>query len=132
MISRTKTISLPANAYARQQRSRLRGGLGLRRWQAGYENRVRFFWALVAISILSFSAYIYAINVTTRNIATRQVLERQIAAVSTNLDSLEFAYIELKNDITIELAREYGFREVNNPLYVSRAPSASLSFNTLD
>ena len=106
MISRTKTIS--------------------------YENRVRFFWTLVAISILSFSAYIYAINVTTRNIATRQGLERQIAAVSTNLDSLEFTYIELKNDITIELAREYGFREVSNPLYVSRALSTSLSFNTLD
>jgi hypothetical protein len=97
-----------------------------------YDHRARFFWVLVAISILSLCAYIYAISATARNIALRQDLERQIAKVSANLNSLEFAYIELKNNITLELAYHYGFREVKNPLYVSRTRTAALSFNTLD
>lgn len=98
-----------------------------------YDNRVRFFWVLVAISILSLSLYIYAVNATARNIATRQNLEREVAKIATTLDSLEFAYIGLKNDVTIELAYSYGFQEVKSPLYVSRARGASsLSFNTLN
>ena len=98
-----------------------------------YDNRVRFFWFLVAISILSLSVYMYAINATARNIAARQNLEREVVKLATTLDSLEFAYIGLKNDITIELAYSYGFQEVKSPLYVSRARSApSLSFNTLN
>lgn len=110
-----KTISLPAKALA----------------SAGYHSRVRFFWVLVAISILSLSVYVYAINTIARNIATRQDLEGQIVKMRAGLDSLEFAFIELKNNITIELAYDYGFKEVKTPLYVSRARPASLSFNTL-
>lgn len=98
---------------------------------AGYNYRAGFFWIMVAVSLLSVFVYIYAINTTARNIALRQNLEREISTASANLDSLEFAYIELKNNITIELAYNQGFREVKNPLYVSRAPSASLSFNTI-
>ena len=97
-----------------------------------YDHRVRFFWILVAISALSMFTYIYAINATARNIATGQDLERRVAKVSANLDSLEFSYITLKNNVTLELAYERGFREVKNPLYVSRALQTSLSFNTLN
>lgn len=96
-----------------------------------YDNRMRFFWALVTLSMFSFVIYVYAINTTARNVALRQDLERQIADISVNLNSLEFAYIELKNNVTIELAYHYGFKEVINPLYVSRHP-LSLSFNTLE
>ena len=96
-----------------------------------YHNRVRFFWVLVAISILSLCVYVYAINTIARNIASRQNLERQIVKTGAGLDSLEFAYIELKNSITLELALDYGFREVKSPLYVSRVRPTSLSFNTL-
>lgn len=110
MISKTKTISI--STYI------------------GYNNRVRFFWILTAVSLLSLFVYIYAINATARNIALRQNLERQIAKTSANLDSLEFAYVALKNNVTIELAYQYGFQEVKNPLYVSRTRTTSLSFNT--
>ena len=95
-----------------------------------FDGRVRFFWALITISTLSFVVYVYAINSTARNIALRQDLEKNIAEISVNLNSLEFAYIELKNNVTIELAYHYGFKEVQNPLYVSRRP-ISLSLNTL-
>ena len=96
-----------------------------------YDQRVRFFTILIAISALSIFAYIYAINATARNIAIRQNLERQIADVSMKLDSLEFAYIELKNNVTMELAYQYGFHEATTPLYVSRTRPVALSFNTI-
>ena len=66
-----------------------------------FDGRVRFFWALITISTLSFVVYVYAINSTARNIALRQDLEKNIAEISVNLNSLEFAYIELKNNVTI-------------------------------
>lgn len=97
-----------------------------------YDNRVRLFWTLTAVSVLSLFVYIYSINSIARNIAVRQSLERQIGEISTNLDSLEFAYIELKNNITLELAYNHGFKEIKDPLYVSRDRGSALSFNTLD
>ena len=97
-----------------------------------YQDRVRFFWIMSAVSILSLFIYIYAINVTARNAALGQNLERQMARDGANLDSLEFAYIKLKNNVTLELAFERGFKENRNPLYVSRTPNNSLSFNTLN
>jgi hypothetical protein len=112
MSNKTKAISMSAHA--------------------GYGYRVRLFWVLVALSVLLLSVYIYAINTTARNIAMRQDLERQIAEVSASLDPLEFAYIELRNNVTMDLAYEYGFKETRSPLYVSRVRAGALSFNTLD
>lgn len=111
-----KTISLPAKALA----------------LVGYDNRVRLFWTLVTVSLLSLFVYIYAINATARHIADRQNRERQITKISADLNSLEFAYIELKNNVTLELAYEYGFREAKSPLFVSRARPVSLTINTLN
>ncbi|MEX2014230.1 MAG: hypothetical protein WD896_02655 [Parcubacteria group bacterium] len=96
-----------------------------------YHNRVRFFWVLTAVSLLSLFIYIYAINTIARNVAERQELEKQIAQTGANLSSLEFAYIKLKNSVTIETAHEYGFKEVSSPLYVSRARLGALTFNTV-
>lgn len=94
-----------------------------------YNHRVRAFWALVAVSALALFAYIYTINVTARNIAERENLEAEISRISANLDSLEFAYVKLKNGVTMEVALGRGFKEARNPLYVSRQ-EASLSFNS--
>ena len=116
-MSKTKIISLPANAY------------GIRRWQAGYNQRVYLFWILIMFSVFSLFTYIYNINVLARNIATKQDLETQIANMSADFDSLEFAYIGLRNNITIELAYQHGFQEIRSPLYISRTRPQSLSFN---
>ncbi len=95
-----------------------------------YNHRVRIFWTLLMISGLALFAYIYTINITARNVAERQGLERRIAEISANLDSLEFAYVKLKNSVTLEVAIQHGFKETKNPLYVSRSATTPLSFNT--
>ncbi|OHA91712.1 MAG: hypothetical protein A2832_01530 [Candidatus Zambryskibacteria bacterium RIFCSPHIGHO2_01_FULL_44_22b] len=96
-----------------------------------YENRLRVFWGLVTISIVSLLAYMYAINITARNIAHRASLEREITLISTGLDALEFEFIELRNNVTLELAYEKGFKEERSPLFVSRSNRAFLSFNSV-
>lgn len=94
-----------------------------------YNHRIQAFWTLIAISGLALFAYIYTINITARNVAEREGLEREIARISADLDSLEFAYVKLKNSVTLEVALQRGFKETKNPLYVSRTSVATLSFN---
>ncbi|MDO8729170.1 MAG: hypothetical protein Q7K26_04800 [bacterium] len=96
-----------------------------------YNQRVRLFWVLVSISILSLFVYIYAINAIARNVAVSQDLEKKMTNISTNFNSLEFKFIELRNKVTMELAYQHGFQEVKYPLYISKTRSSSLSFNTV-
>lgn len=95
-----------------------------------YNRRVYLFWILVFISIISLSVYIYAVNAIARNIAVKQDMERQITNMTNDFNSLEFAYIELRNNVTMELAYQHGFQEVKSPLYISRIHPQALSFNT--
>src|SRR3990167_5200928 len=99
-------LSLPFNQ---------RGGRAI-----SYDSRVRFFWFLAGISVCSLAIYMYAIEATARNVALRENLETRVIEAEGKLSSLEFAYIELKNNVSMELAHQYGFQEVRSPLYVSR------------
>ena len=105
---------------------------GSKRESAVSDYRVQAFWGLATISLVSLVAYIYAINITARNIAERQNLEKGIADISSKLDSLEFSYVEARNNVTLEMAYARGFKEEKSPLFVSRDNRASLTFNTLD
>ncbi|MEK7175890.1 MAG: hypothetical protein AAB695_00755 [Patescibacteria group bacterium] len=96
-----------------------------------FEDRRRFFWFLAGICFFALVLYIYAIEATARNIAMRANLETRVAEAEGKLSSLEFAYIELKNNVSIELARLYGFEEIKTPLYVSRDAANSLTLNTV-
>lgn len=94
------------------------------------EDRQRFFWFLVSVSLGALLVYVYAVSAAAHHIAVRQNLEREVAETSAHLSSLEFAAIGLKNSVTIETAREYGFAEAKEPLYVSRNTSETLTLNT--
>lgn len=97
-----------------------------------HESRQHFFWFLAGISLFSLILYIYAIEATARNVALRANLETRVAEANGQLSSLEFAYIELKNNVSIELAYLYGFEEVKSPLYISRDRANSLTLNTVN
>ncbi len=94
------------------------------------EARQRIFWTLAGISLFSLFIYFYAINAIARNTALRQNLEAHMADASGKIAALEFAHIELENQVTEELARQYGFEEVKAPLYVSRTKTSALTLNT--
>lgn len=94
-----------------------------------YDTRVRTFWTLAAFCIIFAAVYIFSIHLTIRNTATRQSLTAQAAELSARQSSLEFAYINKKNEISIEMARAHGYREVSSPTYISRTQAGSLTYN---
>ena len=97
-----------------------------------YDNRARVFWFLIILAALFALTQILAVGATTRNIAVRQILEKEVLEATTRIGTLEFTFIELKNKINIEIAREKGYRESRNPIYVSRLASDSLGTLTLN
>ena len=95
-----------------------------------YDTRANIFWFLLGASVLFLFVYFYAINSIAHTTAVRQNLEAQIADAAGKVGGLEFAYIEMKNSITSEVATSYGYKEAKKPLYVSRSSSAGvLTFN---
>lgn len=94
-----------------------------------YDSRATIFWFLVGVSVLFLFVYFYAINSIARSTALRQNLESQITDSAGRVGGLEFAYIELKNSVTSEVARSYGYKEVRSPLYVSRNANSGLTLN---
>lgn len=96
-----------------------------------YDNRVRIFWSLIFLSILSLVVYIYGVNATVRNTVARQNLESEALSISTHLGEMEFSYIGLTNKVSLTVAYERGYKDVSAPVYISRNQNAGLSINTL-
>jgi len=94
-----------------------------------YDRRIKIFWALFSISLISIALYIFAINSTVRYTVTRQHLERELVRLNSDNGALEFEYLELKNSITKELAYTKGYKEVTEPVYASRGRASTLTLN---
>lgn len=95
-----------------------------------FDTQVRLFWMLIFLSVASLALYVYGVNATVRNTVARQNLESEIANISTHLGEMEFAYIGLRNKVSLNLAYERGFQDVVSPTFISRANTHSLSLNT--
>lgn len=96
-----------------------------------YDTRTRVFWTFAVLSIISLIIYVWAINMTVRNTVTRQNLENDVASISTKIGELEFSYIALKNNVSLDMAYTKGFKKVSSAEYISRGASRSLTMNTL-
>ncbi|KND48927.1 MAG: hypothetical protein AB200_00670 [Parcubacteria bacterium C7867-005] len=94
-----------------------------------YDSRALAFWTLTSLCALSLVIYIYGINATVHNTVTRQNMEKQVSSITTALGEMEFKYISLKNSISLEVAYEKGFKDVDTPVFISRASTPTLSIN---
>ena len=97
-----------------------------------YNSRARIFWFLIIIALGLALIQIVAVGATTRNIAARQILEKEVLEATAQTGVLEFTYIGLKNQVNIGIARERGYKESKNPVYVSRVAPDSLGTFTLN
>lgn len=104
----------------------------LRASTISYDLRAKVFWSLALIAFASVILYIYGVNATARNIASRQHLERELLELSHSVQALEFSYIKLANNVTLESAYERGFKEEKTPLFVSRSKAQALTLNTIN
>lgn len=88
-------------------------------------------WTLIAISITLIVMYAYLVNASIVNIVNAKSVRAEIATLSTQVGSLESAYLLGKSSLTIEDARLLGFSETtSHPVYITRGETQpSLSFN---
>jgi hypothetical protein len=79
------------------------------------------FWSLLSVLIVFVGAYGYIVNQTVWNAFNKDKAEEQIVALNSKLGDLEFQYMSLSNDISIEKAYELGFQNAaGKTLFASR------------
>jgi hypothetical protein len=82
---------------------------------------VTLFWSLLSVLILLVGAYGYMVNKTVWNAFNKDGAEEQIFALNSQLGDLEFQYMSLSNNISIEKAYELGFQNaVGKTVFASR------------
>ena len=89
-------------------------------------------WSLFSVFVLLLVSYGFFVSSSMSNAVERQNISKENIALNTEINSMEFAYLEAKNSITMELALKEGFIAVNNQKFVSVTPvstNLSLSIN---
>jgi len=90
------------------------------------------FWNLFFVFVLLLLSYGFLINKTILNAVAKQDLQRQISSLNSNVDSLEFTYLSMENNITVDLALSKGFVSVPENTFAVIAPAkggSALSIN---
>ena len=89
-----------------------------------------FFWILASISVMMVFGYFYSIIEITINVKENTVLGDKMSALSLEVSNLEHQYLQLKNAITLETAKNIGFSDNTNQIFVSKTRDIiSLSLN---
>jgi hypothetical protein len=89
------------------------------------------FFVFAALLVATFGFYVYLVNATIMNVVAREKVESTISELSTTIGDLEFKYISLKNNITLDLAREKGFTDASPTAFLARNEAApALSYGS--
>ncbi len=86
------------------------------------------FWTLASILLFSIGFYFYCVRTTIGNVVVRQNLEKEASSLTLKIGSEEFAYINQRNAVTLELAYSLGFKDSSNKIFVSRNPDTKVAF----
>lgn len=96
-----------------------------------YRNK-KVFLILFSIFIFFIISYGFLLNSTMMNAVKRQNLEKEIKSLTTNVNSLEYKYLNIKSNITMDLAKSYGFVAISSNKFAAIDTSGktlSLSIN---
>jgi hypothetical protein len=96
-----------------------------------YDTRVLAFWTLISIFAVCLVVYVWAVRTTISNTITRGQLEGVSANLSAEVGEMEFKYISMQNNVSLQVAYERGFQNVSEPLYISRNTARALSMNVV-
>ena len=95
------------------------------------QDRGNIFWSLTAGLVVVLGLYLYFLSNTVHTAFLRQQTEKSIAALEESAGNLESNCLNLKNAVTIELARAKGFKEIVATQYISRKSlGINLSMNS--
>ena len=83
-------------------------------------------WIAISVILISAIIYIFSINEVVRNVAKRGQIFTETGEISAELGTLEFRYIEMKNDIDASLALSLGYKSISPAKYLSKEHQVAL------
>lgn len=90
------------------------------------------FWILFSVFVFFIMSYGFLLNNTMIKTVSKQNMEKEIMSLSSEVNSLEFQYLNIKNSITLSLAQSKGFISVTSDKFATINPAKkniSLSVN---
>jgi hypothetical protein len=90
----------------------------------------QIFWVAFSMFVMLIISYGYFVNQTFQNASMRENMNKEISVLSTDVNTLEYKYLNIKNNINMNLAVAKGFVSVKNENFASvSSKSLSLSVN---
>lgn len=87
---------------------------------AGGELEAKIFKAICVAFALCICVYVYVVAQTTFSVIERKELENSSQALVSYISSLELDYLSKSSTVTLALAHERGFIDVNPQAFASR------------
>lgn len=78
------------------------------------------FWCFSIFFLITVFTYGYLVRSTIANIVDRKDYDQQVSVLTTKLTTLETEYIQLKNSITMESAKGFGFQAARTTKFVAK------------
>ena len=92
----------------------------------------RIFWTLFSVFVFFLVSYGALVSNAMTNAVSTQNMQKEMTSLSSDVNSSEFQYLNLKNSITLDLALSKGFVSVSGDKFavISSVPKTlSLSIN---
>jgi hypothetical protein len=92
----------------------------------------KIFWVLFSVFAFLLFSYGFLVNSTMMNAVSMQKMEKEMVALNSDVNSMEFDYLNIKNKITMDYANSLGFVSVSYDKFASVSSdkySLSLSIN---
>jgi hypothetical protein len=89
----------------------------------------QIFWSLFSIFFVLLFSYGFLINSTVMNAVSKQQMQKEMITLNSDLNSMEFEYLSLKNKITIDYANSLGFVTVSYDKFASISSSDKMSLS---
>ncbi len=74
----------------------------------------KIFWSLFSVFVFSLLSYGFLVNQTIINAVHQNKLEKEMTALNSEVNTMDFQYLEIKNNITHNLALAKGFVNLPN------------------
>lgn len=79
--------------------------------------------SLCGILISIFALYMYFVTTSVVQVVVRQEINQEITQVKSQISALEAEYMSLQYGISDEIALHEGYVDVDEKVYIQRAPS---------
>ncbi len=87
------------------------------------------FWSLFSVFVFFLVSYGVLVNNTIMNAVAKQNMEKEMATLNSEVNSMEFNYLNMKNNITMERALSLGFVAVSEEKFASVSGNTNLSLS---